>query len=184
MMFLPEDKWSPRFDKQFYTIRMNKYVSLKGPPTPTSDDTNSKIHQFGKDDNNDCCSILPICNNTKQTYPATYYEIEVLRGNQVHKCLRRYSQFEYLCKKMMLDFIKKSPIAMNREIEEMTLEIKKTFPPKTIALIQNNKLTDDKFLNERREALYNWLRGLLIRQECVNNEVIKQFLELNDPDED
>eukprot|EP00986_Skeletonema_menzelii_P010254 scaffold4968_cov148-Skeletonema_menzelii.AAC.1 len=83
MMFLPESKWSPRYEAQFYTIRMNTY-ELLDKPAPTT---------FGNDE----CSL---CNYHHQKHPAVYYKIEVLRGNTKHTCLRRYSQFLYLRNKI------------------------------------------------------------------------------------
>eukprot|EP00580_Thalassiosira_gravida_P000270 CAMPEP_0201607736 /NCGR_PEP_ID=MMETSP0492-20130828/6748_1 /ASSEMBLY_ACC=CAM_ASM_000837 /TAXON_ID=420259 /ORGANISM="Thalassiosira gravida, Strain GMp14c1" /LENGTH=50 /DNA_ID=CAMNT_0048072389 /DNA_START=214 /DNA_END=363 /DNA_ORIENTATION=+ len=35
-MYLPEDKWSPRYDEQFYTIRMKNYTTLHTRPAPPS----------------------------------------------------------------------------------------------------------------------------------------------------
>lgn len=32
-MFLPPDKWSPRYEQQFYTVEMNKYTKLDKDPT-------------------------------------------------------------------------------------------------------------------------------------------------------
>lgn len=86
MMFLPESKWSPRYETQFYTIRMNSYTILDKTTSPSDDTT------FGTDE----CSL---CNHDKKS-PAVYYKIEVLRGNTQHTCLRRYSQFLYLYNKI------------------------------------------------------------------------------------
>lgn len=87
-MFLPESKWSPRYETQFYTIRMNSYTTLEKPPDHAAADTT-----FGNDE----CSL---CNHNKTKFPAVYYKIEVLRGHTQHTILRRYSQFLYLCKKI------------------------------------------------------------------------------------
>ena len=164
MMFLPEDKWSPRYETQFYSIRLNKYTTLNRPP-----DIISKHHEndndtlFGEENE---CSIFDFC-NSHQKYPAVYYEIEVMSGSKTHTCLRRYSQFYYLCKKL-------DPSG------EMGL--KKSLPPKTnnplLLFHQSKRDFDDDFLKERMDGLYAFLRGLLIRQECVNNPLIEQFLEL------
>lgn len=102
-MFLPESKWSPRYGTQFYTIRMNSYVTLDKPATYLGDTT------FGDDE----CSL---CNhNTK--FPAVYYKIDVIRGNTQHTVLRRYSQFLYLCKKI--------------DVTERDNILKRHLPPKT-----------------------------------------------------
>ena len=153
-MFLPEDKWSPRYETQFYTIRMNKYTTLNGPPKTTNEST-----QFGEENE---CSLFDFCNSHKK-YPAVYYEIEVMCGSTTHTCLRRYSQFYYLCKKL-------DPSG------EMGL--KKSLPPKTYPLFSQSTNDDDDFFEERMDGLYAFLRGLLIRQECVHNPWIEQFLDL------
>lgn len=33
MMFLPPDKWSSRYEQQFYTVEMKKYAKLDKDPT-------------------------------------------------------------------------------------------------------------------------------------------------------
>lgn len=83
MMYLPEDKWSSRYEQQFYTINMKAYAKLDKAPT--------------KEDNftQDACQF--ICGKPK--YPAIYYTIEVSCGTEKHTCLRRYSQFQQLCNK-------------------------------------------------------------------------------------
>ncbi|KAL3781474.1 hypothetical protein HJC23_009143 [Cyclotella cryptica] len=86
MMYLPEDKWSSRYDKQFYTIKMKTYTILDNPPKTT--DT------F----NQDTCQFLGICGNAK--LPAIFYTIDVFSGTDHHSCLRRYSQFRQLCNKI------------------------------------------------------------------------------------
>mmetsp|Transcript_32256 Transcript_32256/g.59609 ORF Transcript_32256/g.59609 Transcript_32256/m.59609 type:complete len:160 (-) Transcript_32256:952-1431(-) len=157
MMFLPEDQWSPRYEEQFYTIRMKKYTTLHSPAEAAKRNTDP----FGDDD---ACSLFGLCNNGKKKYPAVYYEIEVLNGTTSHTCLRRYSQFHHLCKKLDDD-----------PSGEILGCLRKSLPPKTAPF---HKESDD-FLEERMVGLHAFLRDLLIRQECVNNPLIEQFLELN-----
>lgn len=154
MMFLPESKWSPRYETQFYTIRMNAY-ELLDKPAPSSNDTNT----FGNDE----CSL---CNHN-QKHPAVYYKIEVLRGNTQHTCLRRYSQFLYLRNKVHL-------------IErENNMYNKIHFPPKTGPFHRDSP----QFLEERMEGLYKFLMALLLQPECVNNKWVEAFLELSTSDD-
>jgi len=84
MMFLPPDKWSPRYEQQFYTVEMNKYTKLDKDPTT---------------DNNDTCQIF--CGKPK--FPAIYYTIDIFCGTSKHTCQRRYSQFLTLCNKIDRD---------------------------------------------------------------------------------
>lgn len=155
MMFLPEDKWSSRYEEQFYTIRMKGYVTIYSPSElPTSDLFN--------DDDNMVCSIFGLCNNSKK-FPAVYYQIQVFRGPKSYIVLRRYSQFVTLCKKL-------DPCG--------TLQLKKSLPPKSHPL-----LFTEVPLTKRILGLYNFLNDILTRQECVNNVLIEQFLELNREEE-
>jgi hypothetical protein len=86
MMYLPEDKWSPRYDKQFYTIKMKIHTTIDNPLKP--------VDTF----NEDTCHFLGICRNANA--PTIYYSIDVLSGTNHHTCLRRYSQFRQLCNKI------------------------------------------------------------------------------------
>ena len=150
-MFLPEDKWSSRYEEQFYTIRMKGYVTIYSPSElPTNDLYN--------DDDNMVCSF-GLCNSNSKKFPAVYYQIQVVRGSKSHIILRRYSQFVTLCKKL-------DPTG--------TLQLKKSLPPKSHPL-----LFTEVPLSERLLGLYNFLNDILTRQECVNNVLIEQFLELN-----
>ena len=163
-MFLPESKWSSRYETQFYTIRMNSYVILDKPP-PSDDDNNNT--SFGSDTNT--CALFRLCNNGVSTkFPAVYYKIEVLRGNTSHIVLRRYSQFVYLCNK--LDGV----ITTTRE---ENCSIRYLLPPKTGPFHNNH--TDEEFLEERMEGLYKFLMDILLRPECVNNQWIVAFLGLD-----
>mmetsp|Transcript_18422 Transcript_18422/g.31172 ORF Transcript_18422/g.31172 Transcript_18422/m.31172 type:complete len:158 (-) Transcript_18422:435-908(-) len=155
MMFLPESKWSPRYETQFYTIRMNTYTILD-KPSPSSDGTTTTFRT-------DECSL---CNhNTK--FPAVYYKIEVLRGNTQHTCLRRYSQFLYLSNKIC-----------HVTTERDTMH-KRHLPPKTGPFHRDSP----EFLEERMEGLYQFLMDVLLRPECVNNTWVEAFLELGASDE-
>lgn len=155
MMFLPESKWSPRYGSQFYTIRMNSYVTLNSPtPSPSDDIT------FGGDE----CSLLLCNHNTK--YPAVYYKIDVIRGNTQHTVLRRYSQFLYLCKKIGIT-------------ERDNIMHKRQLPPKTGLFHRDSP----EFLEERMEGLFKFLMDVLLRPECVNNKWVEAFLELSTSEE-
>ncbi|KAL7483849.1 hypothetical protein ACHAW6_009492 [Cyclotella cf. meneghiniana] len=86
MMYLPEDKWSSRYDNHFYTIKMKTYTTLDNPPQ-----TVDTFHQ-------DTCQLLGVCGRAK--FPAIYYAIDVFSGTDHRTCLRRYSQFRQLCNKI------------------------------------------------------------------------------------
>lgn len=83
MMYLPDDKWSPRYEQQFYTIQMKKYSKLNKPPSTEDIFTQESCQLF--------------CGQPK--FPAVYYSIEISCGSSKHTCLRRYSQFLSLCNK-------------------------------------------------------------------------------------
>lgn len=157
MMFLPEDQWSPRYEKQFYTIRMKKYSTLVNP----CEEKRIQANNTDPYEEDDTCQSFGFC-NPKKKYPAVYYEIEVLNGPTIHTCLRRYSQFHHLCKKL-------DPSG--------DMGLRKILPPKTMPF--QKKLSND-FLEERMSGLNAFLEDVLVRQECVNDPLIEQFLELND----
>ena len=169
-MFLPESKWSPRYESQFYTIRMNSYVTLdKQPPEDEDEDTGQNNYTFGND-NDDICTFFRLCNilNTpNKTFPAVYYKIEVLRGNSSHTILRRYSQFVYLRHKICDSIM----IQNSNDIIQL--------PPKTGLFHNTTKNANEEFFNERMEGLYKFLVGLLMQPECVSNKWITAFLELD-----
>ncbi len=177
MMFLPESKWSPRYESQFYTIRMNSYVTLDKPPPEEEEEqeedggqNNTIINTTFGNDNDDICTLFRLCNilnNTpNKTFPAVYYKIEVLRGNSSHTILRRYSQFVYLHHKIYDSIM----IQNSKDINEL--------PPKT-GLFYNTTNSDEEFVYERMEGLYKFLVGLLMQPECVSNKWITAFLELD-----
>jgi len=154
MMFLPEDKWSPRYEEQFYTIRMKRFKTIN----------NSSELPYSDFDTEDTCSIfgINVCNNNKR-FPAIYYQIEVLCGTKQYTILRRYSQFVQLCKKL-------DP--------NNTMKIKNNLPPKSPLLMFHNPTKLDYY--KRMESLYTFMNDLLTRQEFVDNILIMQFLELID----
>ena len=84
MMYLPKDKWSSRYEQQFYTIQIQSYSKLNKPPTGASDSFTDVTCQF-------------LCG---PKFPAVYYSIEISCGTKHHSCLRRYSQFQLLCNKV------------------------------------------------------------------------------------
>mmetsp|Transcript_23958 Transcript_23958/g.50799 ORF Transcript_23958/g.50799 Transcript_23958/m.50799 type:complete len:166 (-) Transcript_23958:1483-1980(-) len=163
MMFLPEDKWSPRYDEQFYTIRIKGYITIHN----SAEAADMNAYDIFGDDAKCSLSFFGQCNENKN-YPATYYEIEVLNGGKRHTCVRRYSQFHRLCQKII-----------DSSGRSVSLELRKSLPPKTSSpFFRHKKETTKDFLEERMAGLYAFLRGLLVRQECVNNALIEQFLEL------
>ena len=168
MMFLPESKWSPRYESQFYTIRMNSYVTLDKPPEE-DEEAGQNNTTFGND-NDDICTFFRICNilNTpNKTFPAVYYKIEVLQGNSSHTILRRYSQFVYLRHKIYDSIM----INNSKDINKL--------PPKTGPFFNTTNNANEEFVYERMEGLYKFLVGLLMQPECVNNKWIEAFLELD-----
>lgn len=160
MMYLPKDKWSSRYGQKFYTIYMTTYTIINNPSElPQSDNDYSLL---GDDDI--LCSLFGniICNNHNTSFPAVYYEIQVLCGTNKHTILRRYSQFDQLYK--MLD-------------SRNNMKLRNRLPPKTLSLL-HKVIPNDDVLNKRLLGLYNFINELLIRKESVDNPLIERFLEL------
>lgn len=163
MMFLPSDKWSSRYSKQFYTIEIKSYQLLETPPhehpsssSSSHDEPAASATPFGEDDH---CAF-GFCPPHKTKFPAIYYRIEIMSGTSRRFCLRRYSQFRYLCEKLDADGEK---------------GLKKEFPPKVGPFHSDS----EEFLEERMKKLHQFLRDLLARPESVGNPLIEQFLELD-----
>lgn len=73
-MYLSHEDWSPRFDKTFFTLKVEGYEFLKSLPA-----TNAKASVGGK-----------------TNFPAYYYKVEIFCGHESRIVLRRYSQFKWL----------------------------------------------------------------------------------------
>ncbi len=157
-MFLPEDKWSPRYEPHFYTIRLKRYIVVHDPS-----DLPEITVAGNYDDEGTAWSFCGV--GSKKKYPAVYYEIEVLRGETQSSCLRRYSQFDSLCRQL-------DPRG--------ALGVRKGLPPKTFML---DSWRSNDVIDERMFGLRTFLCELLVRQECVNNPVIEKFLGLDELEE-
>ena len=158
MMFLPEDKWSPRYEPHFYTIRLKRYLIVRDP----SDwpEVTAAADNYDDDTARTFCGV-----GSKKKYPAVYYEIEVLRGETRSSCLRRYSQFDSLCRQL-------DPRG--------ALGLRKSLPPKTFTL---DSWRSNDVIDERMVGLRDFLCDALARQECTNNPAIVKFLELDESEE-
>jgi len=144
---------------------MKGYTTLHAPPRE------GMRASFGDNDDDDNCGLSLFCstNIKKKKYPAVYYEIEVSCGNATRKVLRRYSQFRQLCRKIEID----ANNINNQQLQIM--DSKKLLPPAPLF----QKSFEDSFLEERMAGLCTFMKELLSRQECLNNTIVEQFLELH-----
>ncbi len=184
-MFLPEDKWSPRYESHFYTMRLNEYHVIRDPATDWPTIGNRRYDRDDGDDDDDdgggggaYCSFCR--GGGRRKFPAVYYEIEILRGgggggggivdggtNNVRpasssRVLRRYSQFDALCRKLDSDG---------------SLGLWKRLPPKTYTL---DSWRSGCVIHERMEGLRDFLIEVLSRREFANLTIVSKFLELED----
>mmetsp|Transcript_3018 Transcript_3018/g.3555 ORF Transcript_3018/g.3555 Transcript_3018/m.3555 type:complete len:155 (+) Transcript_3018:46-510(+) len=74
--YLPIEHWSPRYDENFFTVKVKGKEKLTNQPRSIP-----KVLLGGI---------------TKRNHPAVYYRIEVYSQQKMHICLRRYSHFEWL----------------------------------------------------------------------------------------
>jgi hypothetical protein len=126
---------------------------------------NSCQYHDGDDKNDDAhCSFLCGGIGSRRKFPAVYYEIEVLRGGneRATSCLRRYSQFDALCRKLDPDGV---------------LGLRKSLPPKTYTL---DSWRSNDVIDERMGGLRDFLCHVLSRRECAHNPLIATFLELEE----
>mmetsp|Transcript_13049 Transcript_13049/g.38361 ORF Transcript_13049/g.38361 Transcript_13049/m.38361 type:complete len:151 (+) Transcript_13049:221-673(+) len=76
MFFLEPEDWSPRFERSFFTVRLNSHAVLASAPTK--------------------CVLV----GGKTNHPAVYFSLEVLCGRTTQVCSRRYSQFQWLLERV------------------------------------------------------------------------------------
>jgi hypothetical protein len=90
--FLGHEHWSPRFDSEFFTVKMETVESLAAPPTFDP--------SIGGNSN----------------HPAYYYKIDVFCAHSSRSVYRRYSQFhklyQQLCSSRPRDDTTADPLVM------------------------------------------------------------------------
>ena len=128
LLFLSFESWSPRFDSNFYTIKMDYKESLSSAPAIESPDA------------------IP----GKHHHPAYYYKVDVFREKQQHSVLRRYSQFQWL-----YDQLQKHSQVQQRDEEEIPPMV---FPPRTCPWQSQNEAFAQNRLEELRDFLTDALR--------------------------
>lgn len=75
--YLPIEHWSPRYDEEFFTVKITGKEKLNIRPK------------------------LPGSLGGNANHPAMYYRIEVYCKSRKHICLRRYSQFKWLHQQLL-----------------------------------------------------------------------------------
>jgi len=135
-MFLAADQWSPRFQSTFFTIKMDTFESCRHPPTSSEP------------------GDIPL---GKGTFPAYYFKIDVCSGHMRHSVLRRYSQFEWLLSKVLI---------------QATVH---GMPPKTWIC----QFQDEAFAKNRLGHLREFLEGFLSQPGIAKDLHVVAFLELN-----
>ena len=131
LLFLSFESWSPRFDSNFYTIKMEHKESLSSIPT-----TSERPEQVPG----------------KHHHPAYYYIINVFRERQQHSVFRRYSQFQWL-----YDELQKSNHTQPSHSDEERIP-PMVFPPKTCPWQTQDEDFAQNRLEELREFLTDALK--------------------------
>jgi hypothetical protein len=80
-MYLAHEDWSPRFEKTFYTVKMDGCELLKSLPATTT--TNPSIG-----------------GNTN--FPAYFYNVKIFCGHESQIVQRRFSQFKWLYEQLRM----------------------------------------------------------------------------------
>jgi hypothetical protein len=105
----------------------------------------------------------------KESHPAYYYLVTVLREKQQRVLYRRYSQFRWLYEQIK-DYRAPPPVD---DIIMPDLE-PNVMPPKTCPW----QKIDDVFAQNRLEQLHDFLTSILIRPGIASHPAVLQFLEL------
>lgn len=134
-MYLSADVWSARYERKFFTVKLEGYELADGK------------------------SPIAHCPDTikaNSTFPAYYYRVVICCGHDRTVVLRRYSQFKWLWKELMLEG---KP---------------HTFPPGTCPWQRQ----DDRFAAQRMQELYTFLDELLQQLPSAQHTAVSAFLEL------
>mmetsp|Transcript_27230 Transcript_27230/g.63779 ORF Transcript_27230/g.63779 Transcript_27230/m.63779 type:complete len:166 (+) Transcript_27230:158-655(+) len=151
VMYLEPEDWSPRYQDTFYTVRLDRFKRFASPPNSIAADSDSSLPS----------NTL----GAKTGFPAYYYKVEILCGRHDPKVVyRRYSQFKWLYQNL--------PRAVRvGASDDQPIE----FPPGSGCLCSQN----EDFAKNRLLQLREFLNEVLVRRGVASNEVVAQFLELD-----
>ena len=207
LIFLPNDKWSPRYESQFYTLRMERYYIIRDPSDwPTSTTSGTTTTTASDDENNeDANSTTITCqfcsrrrgggcggegamNKKKKKYPAVYYEIEILRGSGSGAAADGNNNNSSSTAATSIDAATTASKKIYRRYSQFDALLrhvdprgtkKYIFPPKTY-MLDSWRSTD--VLDERMVGLYDFLCNILSQQqqqlEYGSRCIIGNFLEI------
>jgi len=165
-MYLPKDLWSPRYDGNFFTVKVEgkqKITSESELPSANETSSNNAILIGGK-----------------TNLPAYYYQVIVYREHEKRTLLRRYSQFKWLYEQLVAD-PPPLPASMSDEdqvaaVAAMAAKGRISMPPGTCSLFQRQ---DDAFAQNRVEQLDSFLQDVLGRPGYASHPACRAFLELS-----
>jgi len=143
--------WSPRFDANFFSLKMEQTELLQSAPNDDSTAHSNAMQVPGK-----------------EKYPAYYYQIDIFREKKQHSVLRRYSQFQWLYQQLLVQY--KQSLASGAPPTEPMV-----FPPKTCPW----QTQDDEFAENRLEQLFEFLTDALKRPGVASHGAVVKFLELD-----
>jgi hypothetical protein len=206
LIFLPYDKWSPRYESQFYTLRMERYYIIRDPSdwpasSTTSDTTTTTSDDDDENEDANATITCQFCsrrrrggggcaegamNNKKKKYPAVYYEIEILRGsgsgsggggnNNNNSSSTAATSIDATASKKVYRRYSQFDALLRRVDPHRTK--KYDFPPKTY-MLDSWRSTD--VLDERMVGLYDFLCNILSQQQQLEYSsrcIIGDFLDI------
>ena len=188
MFYLQEENWSPRFDETFFAIKMEARQQLQKAPVSANSDSMSASVATNR-------SSLP---NTmtvggRNTFPACYYDIQILFGHSKHVLYRRYSQFVWLYNTLTSNPPESSPQPTTADAgthsrshtalmaHETTGSKGPLIPIKTTIsdCIRPPCRSKEKIEEHRQVKLFEFLDDLLCRPGYVDHPAVVAFLELD-----
>ena len=177
MFYLQAENWSPRFDETFFTVKMERRERVekapaveRGPLAPETSSTSPAVTIGGRN-----------------TFPACYYEIQVLSGHSKYVVRRRFSQFVWLYNTLVRNPPKRAHLmdTASRRIHATpglgAVGSKRALIPVTATLGDciHPCRSNEKIEEQRQWKLFDFIDDVLCRPGYANHPAIVAFLELH-----
>mmetsp|Transcript_3832 Transcript_3832/g.5536 ORF Transcript_3832/g.5536 Transcript_3832/m.5536 type:complete len:158 (+) Transcript_3832:194-667(+) len=148
MMYLAPKHWSPRYDDAFFTVKIVGRQKMTSSPLSNDQGIGGKTH-----------------------HPAVYYEVQVLRAQEIFTIYRRYSNFKWLYEQIT-KFPPSPEEENNNTLDDAPIEM-----PSGTCLFQPQ---DEEFLQQRMEDLAEFVNNVLERPGYACHPSVSKFFQLHE----